>query len=144
MSGQRVYPPAVWWLPKRVRDALAYEEGMRGIASQPVTDDTGEPVPGQPEASPAVRAVRPLPPVASVLPGQIFPPDNDQSSSRQRFLSEDRTVVDEYYRSAVSGDGAGYWCRVDGCMHRAPAHGDVCPVHKDQGFKAILDGGDAA
>lgn len=156
MSG-REYPPVVW---RRVRNALRYEQGAQGIAAQHVGEEpspeaaTGEQpeqetqttvlprVPGTPPAKPIVKQ---RPPEASTVPGQIFPPDLDRSSSRQRFLVEDRSIVDAYHRQATSGDGGGYWCRVGGCMHRAAAHNGVCPVCADKGFKPVADEtGDAA
>lgn len=142
MTG-REYPPAVYWMPKRVRDALMYQAAMEGIAAQPVADDGGESPVAQvtPEH---LAPVKRTPPEASVMPGQIFPPDTDQSSSKRRFLAEDRGVVDEYHDAAVM-TGANYLCRNPNCLHLAPVPGDPCPVCADKGWRAITDpAGDAA
>lgn len=149
MSGERVYPPAVWWLPKRVRDALTYEAGMQGIAVQPVGDEPPAECATEEEQPTGLRPitapVRRLPPEASTMPGQIFPPMPEVPVvDGLKVLGASQEAIDEYYRQATSGDSGGYWCRIDDCMHRAPAQGDVCPVCRDKGRKAIEYGGDAA
>lgn len=142
MTG-RDYPPAVWWLPKRVRDALVYEAGMQGVAAQPV--EGGEQPIGECVEEPDPRPmraplVRRLPPEAPTMPGQIFPAVVDPPlADGLRVQGASVEAIEEYHRQATSGDSGGYWCRVEDCMHRAPAQGDVCPVHKDLGVKGILD-----
>lgn len=150
MSGERVYPPAVWWLPKRVRDALQYEAGMQGIAAQPVGDEPPPECATEEEQPTGIRPqplgpARRLPPEASTMPGQIFPPMPETPlADGLRVLGASQEAIDEYHRQATSGDSGGYWCRINDCFHRAPAQGDVCPVHRDMGWKAIDLGGDAA
>jgi hypothetical protein len=129
------YPPAVWWIPKHVRDRLiSTQEAARPNPQGPVVEG-GEPPIGVCEETDG----------DPLEPGQLFRPGHELTYEGRRLVDPDRSVVEAYHRQATSGDGGGYWCRVDGCMHRAAAHNGVCPVCADKGFKPVADEtGDAA
>lgn len=124
----------MYWLAESVQRALSYEKQMERIASTPVElEDESTEV----QDPPAARSK-----TAPEMVGQIFPfPDPDTAGSQ--FIATDRRVVGIYHDDAVKVAGV-HWCRVDGCMHRAPADGDCCPVHKDMGILPVYGPQDAA
>jgi hypothetical protein len=137
---------AVYWLSDTAKRLLRYETQMQRVAATPVDDPDEWRLP--PVVEPPMEhetpepAGPPFPATPPAMLGQIFPFPS-QEGATPPYMAADRSVVDTYHDDAVAAAGV-HWCRVQDCFHRAPADGDVCPVCKDKGIKAIFGEGDAA
>jgi hypothetical protein len=122
------YPPAVWYLPKHVRDALINNTGQA----------RSEPEGGEPPIGECEEHEQPL------GPGQLFLDGPADSYAGRRLVDPDRSVLEVYHEQAVNG-GSNKLCCNPACMHLAAANGFPCPVCEDDGWKPVTgDAGDAA
>lgn len=140
----------MYWISESAKRLLRYEAQMRRVAAVPVEDPDECRVPPVFAVEPILEheipdpPAKPFPPTAPEMVGHIFPFPLDERNEPGRYVALDRGVLDIYHEDAVKVAGV-HWCRTDGCMHRAPADGDRCPVCADRGILPVRDEtGDAA